>query len=250
MRSRTQKFKLKKADLQLSCRKRIEYSMTFFACYAPDDVGGGFAKPLPKEKEKAYFEQLAKGDKHALDVLVKHNMRLVVHVVRRYQGVADNEEIISIGSMGLIKAIHSFRVERGTQFSTYAAKCIENEILMYIRWTKHDRQNVSLYAPVGVDKDGNEVTYIDTLYNEGEDIGKAAEEEEVKAIVCRVLGALTERERRIIVSRYGLFDQPVLSQRQIAERENISRSYISRIEKKALGKMRAYCEEHGLTDIL
>ena len=225
--------------------------MRSFACYACDDVGGGFALPLSKEKEKAYFEALAKGDKRALEVLVRHNMRLVVHVVKRYQGVADNDEIISIGSMGLLKAIHSYNVQRGTQFSTYAAKCIENEILMYLRWSKHDRQNVSLYAPVGVDKEGNEVTFIDTLYQEGEDIGKAVEEQEIKSIVYRVLDAtLTDREKRIIVSRYGLLDQPQLSQREIAVRENISRSYISRIEKKALCKMRAYCEEHGLTELL
>lgn len=225
--------------------------MKNFACYAQDTVGGGFALPLSKEKEKAYFEALEKGDKRALEVLVKHNMRLVVHVVKRYQGVADNDEIISIGSMGLLKAIHSYNVARGTQFSTYAAKCIENEILMYLRWSKHDRQNVSLYAPVGVDKEGNEVTFIDTLYHEGEDIGKAVEEEEIKSIVHRVLEAtLTDREKRIIVSRYGLLGEPVLSQREIAEKENISRSYISRIEKKALTKMREYCEENGLTDLL
>jgi len=224
--------------------------MFSFACYAVDATGGGFAMPLSKEKEKAYFEALEKGDKRALEVLVKHNMRLVVHVVKRYQGVADNDEIISIGSMGLLKAIHSYNVHRGTQFSTYAAKCIENEILMYLRWSKHDRQNVSLYAPVGVDKEGNEVTFIDTLYHEGEDIGKSVEEAEIKSIVYRVLDAtLTDREKRIIISRYGLSDEPVLSQREIAEKENISRSYISRIEKKALGKMRAYCEENGLTDL-
>jgi RNA polymerase sporulation-specific sigma factor len=222
-----------------------------FVRLSQDDVGSGFALPLSKEKEKAYFEALERGDKDALETLVMHNMRLVVHVVKRYQGVADNDEIISIGSMGLLKAIHSFKVERGTQFSTYAAKCIENEILMYLRWSKHDRQNVSLYAPVGVDKEGNEVTFIDTLYQEGEDIGKAVECEETKRIVYRVIAAtLTDREKRIIISRYGLFDRPVLSQRQIAEREGISRSYISRIEKKALGKMRAYCEANGLTDIL
>ena len=220
-------------------------------CYSPDDIGSGFALPLAKEKEKAYFVALKEGDQDALSQLVKHNMRLVVHVVKRYQGVADNDEIISIGSMGLLKAIRSYNVERGTQFSTYAAKCIENEILMYLRWSKHDRQNVSLYAPVGVDKEGNEVTFIDTLYHEGEDIGKGVEQEETKAIVYRVIAAtLTEREKRIIYSRYGLDDEPVLSQREIAEREGISRSYISRIEKKALCKMHSYCVEHGLTDLL
>lgn len=225
--------------------------MTRLAFFAPDEVGGGFALPLPKEEERVYFLRLASGDEAALEPLVRHNMRLVVHVVKRYQGVADNDEIISIGSMGLLKAIRSFNVERGTQFSTYAAKCIENEILMYLRQSKHDRQNVSLFQPVGVDKEGNEVTFIDTLYNEGDDVGKAEEQREIVSIVDRVVHeALTDRERRIIVSRYGLYDQPVLSQREIAERENISRSYISRIEKKAIGKMHEYCLQHGLTDLL
>lgn len=218
-------------------------------CFAPDD-GCGFALPLPKDKEKAYFERLAAGDTAALEPLVHHNMRLVVHVVKRYQGVADNDEIISIGSMGLLKAINSFRVDKGTQFSTYAAKCIENEILMYLRWTKHDRQNVSLQAPVGVDKEGNEVCLMDTLCNEADEIGRRAEESETADIVYRVVeAALCEREKRIIAKRYGLYGAEPMSQREIAVEENISRSYISRIEKKALLKMRAYCEEHGLTEL-
>lgn len=223
--------------------------MTHNVCFAKDD-GGGFALPLPKDKERAYFKQLAAGDKHALEVLVRHNMRLVVHVVKRYQGVADNDEIISIGSMGLLKAIHSYNVDRGTQFSTYAAKCIENEILMYLRWSKHDRQNVSLYAPVGVDKEGNEVSLIDTLCNEADEIGHNVEQQETVDIVYRVLeAALGERERRIIIARYGLYGETPRSQREIAESEGISRSYISRIEKKALNKMRAYCEANGLVDL-
>lgn len=225
--------------------------MTRMVCFAPDDVvGGGFARPLTKEREKEYFERLAAGDRHALEVLVHHNMRLVVHVVKRYQGVADNDEIISIGSMGLLKAIHSYNVQRGTQFSTYAAKCIENEILMYLRWSKHDRQNVSLYAPVGVDKEGNEVTFIDTLPSDGEDVSASVERDEATRMVREVVDeALNARERRIILARYGLFGAESKSQREIAASEGISRSYISRIEKKALTKMREYCIDHGMTDL-
>ena len=223
--------------------------MTRSILYAPDALGG-FALPLPKEEERDCFLRLAAGDESALSTLVQHNMRLVVHVVKRYQGAADNEEIISIGSMGLLKALRSYNVERGTQFSTYAARCIENEILMYLRASKHDRQNVSLYAPVGVDKEGNEVTFIDTLPCDSEDLGKEVEQQEMSRIAYRVVeGALSDRERRIIAARYGLYGQPVLSQREVAIAEGISRSYISRIEKKALGKMHAYCLEHGITDL-
>ena len=224
--------------------------MTRRANYAPDTVGGGFALPLPKEEERDCFVRLAAGDESALSTLVQHNMRLVVHVVKRYQGAADNEEIISIGSMGLLKALRSYNVDRGTQFSTYAARCIENEILMYLRASKHDRQNVSLYAPVGVDKEGNEVTFIDTLPYDGEDLGKEVEQQEMARIAYQVVeGALTERERRIISARYGLYGQPVLSQREIADKEGISRSYISRIEKKAVAKMHDYCIAHGIDDL-
>ena len=224
--------------------------MTRRLLFAPDAVGGGFALPLPKEEERACFERLAAGDESALSTLVQHNMRLVVHVVKRYQGAADNEEIISIGSMGLLKALRSYNVERGTQFSTYAARCIENEILMYLRASKHDRQNVSLYAPVGVDKEGNEVTFIDTLSYDGEELGKEVEEKEMERIAYQVVEeALTPREKRIITSRYGLYGEPVLSQREIADREGISRSYISRIEKKAMNKMREYCLDHGFDDL-
>lgn len=220
--------------------------MFFCPLLAPDQ---GFAKPLAKDKEYEWFVRLKKGDGNALDVLVKHNMRLVVHIAKRYQGVDDNEEIVSIGSVGLLKAIRSFNVEKGTRFSTFAAKCIENEILMYLRANKHNFQNVSLYQAVGVDKEGNEVSLLDTLYCEGDEVGAAVEQSEREAVIQSVMRAcLCPREMRIVILRYGLFGAERVPQRAIAQQEGISRSYISRIEKKALFKMREYMMQNGLQE--
>ena len=209
----------------------------------------GFAKPLAKDKEHACFVRLIEGDERMAEVLVHHNMRLVAHVAKRYQGVVEEDEMLSVGSIGLLKAVRSFHPDRGTQFSTYAAKCIENEILMYIRANKHNRQNVSLYQPIGVDKEGNEVTLIDTLSFEGDEVGAHVEAEECAGLLSAAIGkVLSAREKRVILLRYGLFGKPRLPQRTIAEREGISRSYVSRIEKKALGKLRVYLVEVGYTN--
>ena len=216
---------------------------------APDKIG--YPQPLPKDKEHEWFVRLRDGDPRALDVLVRHNMRLVVHIAKRYQGADDSEELVSIGSVGLLKAIRCYDVQKGTRFSTFAAKCIENEILMYLRANKHNSQNVSLYQPVGVDKEGNEVTLLDTLYSETDEVGRHVEEAETVQLVRRVMQAcLTQRERRIVVLRYGLFGHEKVPQREIAIAEGISRSYISRLEKKALSKMREYMQENGIDDAL
>ena len=205
---------------------------------------GGFLQPLSKDKETSYFERMQAGDTSAREQLVKHNMRLVAHVAKRYQG-PDQDELISIGSVGLLKAVNTFRVGAGTQFSTYAAKCIENEILMYLRANKHERQNVSLYQAVGLDKDGNEVALIDTLAATEDEVASKIELEERNETLYRAIEeTLDDREKRIVTYRYGLYGVDRLPQRQIALSEGISRSYISRIEKKALAKLHAYLSEN------
>ena len=216
---------------------------------APDKIG--YPQPLAKEVEHEWFLRLSKGDSHALDVLVRHNMRLVVHIAKRYQGAEDNEEIVSIGSVGLLKAIRCFDAQKGTRFSTFAAKCIENEILMYLRANKHNAQNVSLFQAVGIDKEGNEVTLLDTLYSENDEVGRHIEEAETVQLVYKVMRAcLSVREQRIVIQRYGLFGHDKVPQRAIAAAEGISRSYISRLEKKALVKMQQYMLDNGIDDAL
>ena len=214
-------------------------------CYpkcSPD--AGGFLQPLSKQTETDYFLRLRDGDDAAREALVRHNMRLVAHVAKRYQGVVDSDELISIGSVGLLKAVNTFKVGVGTQFSTYAAKCIENEILMYMRANKHEHQNISLYQAVGMDKDGNEVALIDTLSAQDDEVsGKVEREETMQALYRAVEEVLDEREKRIVTYRYGLYGKDRLPQREIALSEGISRSYISRIEKRALDKLKEVLEK-------
>lgn len=200
----------------------------------------GFPKPLSKAKELEYFELVKQNDADARNTLVTHNMRLVVHIAKKYVGVMDSDDLISVGAIGLLKAIDTFKYDKGTQFSTYAAKCIDNEILMTIRANKKHQVCVSLYQTIGIDKEGNEITLIDTLYNE-ENVALKIEEEAIKEKLMEIIKeVLTEREYHIICMRYGLKDQEILPQREIAKKFGISRSYISRIEKKALLKLREY----------
>ena len=201
----------------------------------------GFLKPLDKETEYNLFKKSQSGDKAATEELVAHNMRLVVHVSKKYSQTIEQEELISIGSCGLLKAVRSFNVDKGTQFSTYAAKCIDNEILMFIRANKKNFVNVSLFQPIGRDKDGNEISLGDTLSDDQYKVGKTIESQELTEEIRQLmLATLSEREFLIIKLRYGLFGEERVPQREVANRLNISRSYISRIEKKALQKMKAY----------
>ena len=204
-------------------------------------------KPLDKETEYALFKKSQNGDKKATESLVAHNMRLVVHVAKRYSQSIDQEELISIGSGGLLKAVRTFNVDKGTQFSTYGAKCIDNEILMYLRANKKNLVNVSLFQPIGSDKDGNEISLSDTLCDENYDVGKQIEREDVKDEIEKIMKeTLNDREYLIITLRYGLFGNERVPQREVAEMLDISRSYISRIEKKALQKMKAYVFKNNI----
>ena len=199
-----------------------------------------FAKPLTKEDEDYYLGLVRKGDKHAKEVLVKHNMRLVAHIVKKYTGAAETDDLISVGSIGLIKAIGSYQEGHGTTLATYTARCIENEILMLIRANKKHKNNLSLADPVGTDKDGNELTLMDLLFEKEDCVFEAVERNvQRERLLKEIKGILTEREYTIICLRYALKGGIPLPQREVAKVMKISRSYISRIEKHAIEKLRS-----------
>ena len=211
-------------------------NLIIFSSYMTEK--SSFPKPLSKEKEQEYLVLSAKGDKDAKEILVKHNLRLVAHIAKKYANYGDNDELISIGSIGLIKAVESFKSDKGTSLATYASRCIENEILMTMRTSKKHRSNVSLNEPIGVDKDGNELVIMDMLESDQdviEDVENSIMMEKLSQITK---SALDDREYQIIKLRYGLENTGALTQREVAKKFNISRSYVSRIEKKALEKIK------------
>lgn len=211
----------------------------FFTGLVKDD--GNFPKPLSVEDESKYLRLAREGDIEAKNMLIKHNMRLVAHIVKKYTGAAETDDLLSVGSIGLIKAINTFQEGKGTQLATYTARCIENEILMLLRASKKHKINVSLSEPVGVDKDGNELTLIDLL-SEKEDSVFAQVEKSIQRekFVASLKKFLNEREFVILSLRYGLEDGVALPQREVAKKLGISRSYISRIEKRAIEKAREW----------
>lgn len=197
-----------------------------------------FPNPLTPEEEEYYLNQMAQGDKGAREKLIEHNLRLVAHIVKKYQNQTDDkEDLISIGTIGLIKAIDSFSPDKGTKLATYAARCIDNEILMLFRSTKKMRNDVSLYDPIGFDKEGNEICLIDVVRDEEKDLNDVIIQELAIEKIEKNLNALTERERDIIIRRFGLGNHEEETQQEIAKSYGISRSYVSRIEKRALMKL-------------
>ena len=200
---------------------------------------GTFPKPLSPEEEKKHLIAARDGCRESKEVLIRHNLRLVAHIVKKYNNAAEADDLISIGSIGLIKAINTFEYDKGSQLATYAAKCIDNEILMYLRANKKHRSNLSLQDPMGTDREGNEITLMDLLFVKEDGVTEQVENAlliaQIKSIIARVL---PEREAKIICMRYGIGIR-ALTQREVARYLNISRSYISRIEKKALQKIRA-----------
>ncbi len=219
-------------------------NLLIFSSYVTEK--SSFPKPLSKEKERDYLLAAEKGDKEAKEILVKHNLRLVAHIVKKYANYGDNDELISVGSIGLIKAVESYNLSKGTSLATYASRCIENEILMTIRLNKKHRGNVSLSEPVGVDRDGNELTLMDMLAEETSLIDDVENNILLERLSALTKEVLTEREYEIIRLRYGLNGTPALTQREVAAIFGISRSYISRIEKKALEKIRGHIEKEEL----
>lgn len=197
-----------------------------------------FPNPLSAEEEEHYLTLMANGDRNAREKLIEHNLRLVAHIVKKYQNQTDDkEDLISIGTIGLIKAIDSFSPDKGTKLATYAARCIDNEILMLFRSTKKMRNDVSLYDPIGYDKEGNEICLIDVVKDENKDLNDIIIQQLAFEKIEKNLKSLTQRERDIIVRRFGLENHEEETQQEIAKSYGISRSYVSRIEKRALMKL-------------
>ena len=195
-----------------------------------------FLSPLTIQEEKQYLKQLGEGSLEAKHILIEHNMRLVAHVVKKYQNVEeDMEDLISIGTIGLIKAIDTFRVEKGNKLATYAARCIENELLMYLRSKRKIAREVSLYEPIGIDKEGNEIHLLDILGTQETDLIKKIEQKEnIKRIYEELEKMEMNKEKKTLIMRYGLYGREPMTQKEVAKKLHISRSYVSRIEKKAL----------------
>lgn len=211
--------------------------ITFFAGSV---IGSSsFPKPLSCEEEAECLRRMKEGDKAAKDKLVSHNMRLVAHVVKKYSGAADADDLISVGSIGLIKAINTFSPEKGAHLATYTARCIENEILMLLRSNKKHKNDVYLSDPVGADKDGNELALMDLLCEKEDAVFEQVEKGiEREKFLQFIKGQLTEREYTVLVLRFGLKGEKTYAQREVARFLKISRSYISRIEKKAIDKLK------------
>ncbi|NLP13850.1 MAG: RNA polymerase sporulation sigma factor SigK [Clostridium sp.] len=198
-----------------------------------------FPQPLTHEEEQYYLKLLKEGDEEARNILIERNLRLVAHIVKKYNSTSNEcDDLISIGTIGLIKAIATFNHEKGTRLATYAARCIENQILMQIRSSKKIQSEVSLQDPIGTDRDGNEITLIDVIGNESESIVEEVElKMQVKRLYNKMKEVLKKREKLVLELRYGLISGTSKTQREIAKMLGISRSYVSRIEKKAIKKL-------------
>ena len=198
-----------------------------------------FPKPLSSEQEKECLERIKMGDATAKEKLINHNMRLVAHIVKKYSGAAENDDLISVGSIGLIKAVNTFDQSKGTSLATYTARCIENEILMLLRANKKHSKDVYLSDPIGTDKDGNELMLMDLLCEKEDAVFSQVDKSiESKRFTDFIRGVLTKREYTVICLRYGLKCKRSYAQREVAKFLKISRSYVSRIEKKAIEKLK------------
>ena len=204
---------------------------------------GSFPKPLTPEEERRYLARAAQGDMEARNILVERNLRLVAHVMKKYYAqTADQEDLISIGTIGLIKGVSTFDASKGARLATYAARCVENEILMYFRSQRKSAQDVSLSDYIETGAEGAPLELMDVLSEDCDLLEEVSGRETVARLRQAVERCLSEQERQVVVLRYGLGGGAPLRQRQVAERLGISRSYISRIEKRALGKLRAELE--------
>ncbi|ONI45728.1 RNA polymerase subunit sigma-70 [Candidatus Epulonipiscioides gigas] len=213
--------------------------MLYFSCFSYFSSVTSFPKPLTMEEEAYYLDLYSKGDMKAKDILIERNLRLVAHIVKKYNNVnKEMDDLISIGTIGLIKGITSFKFEKGTRLATYAARCIENEILMSVRSSKKENKETSLQSPIGTDKEGNEISLLDILCIDNDSIFEQVDLEiETMKLYSKIRDVLKPREKLILVLRYGLNNQEEQTQREIAKMLGISRSYVSRIEKKALKKL-------------
>lgn len=211
-------------------------TLLLFISYLTND---SFPHPLSEEDELKYLEELQKGNKEARNILISHNLRLVAYVTKKYESSnEDKEDLISIGIFGLIKGIDTYKPHKGVKLSTYAAKCIDNEILMHLRTIKKTRGDVSLSDPIGTDKEGNEITYGDVLGTEKDIVADQVETTIDYEILLENTKILTNTEKIVIATRYGLINGIRKTQKEVANILGISRSYISRIEKKAIEKLK------------
>lgn len=204
---------------------------------------GSFPKPLSEEEEKHYLALSAAGDLEARNVLIERNLRLVAHIMKKYYATdADQEDLISIGTIGLIKGITTFDASKGARLATYAARCVENEILMYFRSQRKSAQDVSLSDLIDTGSDGTALSLWDVVSDDENLLDRVANREAISRLVVAMNGCLTEQERQVIVLRYGLGSCQPQRQREVAKQIGISRSYVSRIEKRALEKLKAALE--------
>ena len=204
-----------------------------------------FPDPLTPEEEEQYLKLWQKKDYHAREILIEHNLRLVAHIVKKFENTkVDKDDLLSIGSFGLIKAIDSFNFSSNTKLATYAARCIENEILMYLRSLKKHKDVTSLYAPIGEDKEGNEIILYDIIEDPTPSSTNQLLKDEYYDKLYQGLETLNDTELDIISRRFGLFNKEIETQREIAKSMNISRSYVSRIEKRALTKLFLYLKDY------
>ena len=208
-------------------------------------MSSSFPNPLTEKEEQYYVKRLEENDPDARLILIERNLRLVAHISKKYVGpMVTQDDLISIGTIGLIKAVNTYTSKKSARLATYAAKCIENEILMSIRASKRIKQEVSLSLPIGTDKDGNEISFIDILGTDADEIVDSISLKiQVGKLHDAINTALTPREKTVIICRYGLEGGDPLPQREIAEFLGISRSYVSRIEKRALEKLKDFLEE-------
>lgn len=213
-------------------------NLVFFSLHI--ESGAVFPKPLSRKEEQECFRLMSEGDKDAKNRLIEHNLRLVAHIVKKYNlGDRETDDLISVGTIGLIKAIDSFQPEKGIRLATYASRCIDNELLMRFRSGKKKAREIYLQDPIGSDKEGNEITLLDVIEYEDEDMVEAfTYSENVKLLYQMLNECLTRREREVLIWRYGLYGGNEVTQREIAKHLGISRSYVSRIEKKAIAKLR------------
>ena len=200
---------------------------------------GNFPEPLDEDEERLYLERMKAGDADARNTIIEHNLRLVAHIVKKYSQSADIDDLISIGTIGLVKGVDSFDNSKNTRLATYVARCIENEVLMHLRHEKKFNAQISLSEPIGYDQEGNEISLMDILTGDDEDVcDKVDKKEKIKKLLEKIKDIKDKREKEILYLRYGLFGKEPLTQKEVAKKLGISRSYVSRIEKKAVTRLR------------
>ena len=218
--------------------KLLKYLFKDFYIFSAAYSNNVFPDPLTEEEEKETLEKCLLGDKEARAKLIEHNLRLVAHIVKKYDyRKEDQDDLISIGTIGLIKGIDSYSNKKGTKLTTYAARCVENEILMFFRGDKKNNKNISLNEKIGFDKDGNEITFLDILKTPNHDFALDIHQSNWEENLKKYFDILTDREKEIITKRYGLNNTEEITQKELAKSLGISRSYVSRIEKRALTKI-------------